>query len=672
MVRQRIGLGLLAFVAVVAAKPPPMKGIPPSWASKAGVEVSSWPAKASPFAPASFTDGKTAYGRSLGPAMAPGMSTITVPYVPKVSPFFPKFIDPQAMMTKKTDMLANLFGGLGPVQYPITGGMALNPAQPFLYATNDATDVQGIKNIATSEVKRGIYGDKLASPITAFSPFPSKFTSFSPKFNPNFGPLTGFNAMDSFDDSTQTSSSRRKRAIVGVAPDTPKNLSPPPPYPGLTSIPEESETDISEVPKQYLPGMLGPFGPFSAVPLIDPSIYVSKKTAFLSTLFNSLATSTPAPPGTVTDPTAPKSTIVPPNFWLPFAVPTESAIPATVHTITDMPDLTSTIVPGDFWLPNSIIPGSTEYTDKVSQFLEKLFDSLKLNKTLLSSSGSTDESMIPKTVIARSVNDLETAKDAIVDSIMGELGTIKTDMLNTLNDMIVTQQLATVAPFSKLSKPTKATKPGKPLSPWAALFAPPAVDPALPFKHKMIMLSQLFDMLTAMQKNITQAIDETIKSTSVTESPPAAAASPSSSGAVMTFNTTLLDAIKDKLDNLEKAPIIPVVPPYPGLWGAYPGSYSATSSVKRNAEDEDYYYNDRDDQSKHEKRGVKMTMHQGYQSMPPGAVETVEAGGGSVPGHQGGGVKLFNDNGEWSKQWADWAEVFKNENNGHRYHHNHH
>ena len=40
-------------------------------------------------------------------------------------------------------------------------------------------------------------------------------------------------------------------------------------------------------------------------------------------------------------------------------------------------------------------------------------------------------------------------------------------------------------------------------------------------------------------------------------------------------------------------------------------------------------------------RAVDMQMHQGYQSMPPGIVESIQAGGGSVPGHQGGGIKLF-------------------------------
>jgi len=687
MVRQRVCLVLLGIVAAATAKPPPMGGGPPPWAGfAAGKSASPWAAygagKASPYAPpfappytppyaspygspyAAFGAGKSVYARSLGPPVAPAMSTITVPYVPKASPFFPKFVDPQAMIAKKTDMLANLFGGLGPVSYP--AGVPFTPAgpspwapfaaKPLLYATDpepskesskDVSDLQEILGEDKKPIKRGVFGPKFGPPL----PFPSKFGPFGPFPSSQF---SSFNPVE--DDS----SSRRKRQTLGVAPGAPKNLGPPPPYPGLSSIPEESETDTSGTPKQYLPGMFGPFSPFSPfpAPVVDPSIYITKKTAFLNSLFSSLATSTPAPPGTVPDPTAPKSTIVPPTFWLPFAVPTEASTePADV---TDVPVPKSTIVPADFWLPSSIIPGPTEYTDKVSVFLDKLFDSLKLNKTKIASTGSAEDT--PKSVVRRSLDDVETittAKDAIVDSIMEELGSIKTDMYNTLNDMIVAQKTAAM-----FAKPGKPGKPAKPLSPWAAMFAPPTADPMLPFKQRMLMLSQVFDMLTGMQKNITKAIQETVKTAAVTEGPVTLAPVDAMKEMFMdkAMNATLLDAIKAKLDSLEK--VTPA--PFP-FWG-YPGVYSGAVAAKRNVDDEDYY------QGK-EKRGVKMTMHQGYQSMPPGAVETVQAGGGSVPGHQGGGIKLFdyqNDYEDWGKQWAEWAQNFKTQDDGQRHHHNHH
>jgi hypothetical protein len=40
-------------------------------------------------------------------------------------------------------------------------------------------------------------------------------------------------------------------------------------------------------------------------------------------------------------------------------------------------------------------------------------------------------------------------------------------------------------------------------------------------------------------------------------------------------------------------------------------------------------------------RSIKMAVHQGYQSLPPGSEELLQAGGGSTPQkHEGGGIKL--------------------------------
>lgn len=59
---------------------------------------------------------KPVYARALGPISE--MDTITVPYISK-SPFFPKFVDPKIMISKKTDLLTNLFGNLGSA-YPMS------------------------------------------------------------------------------------------------------------------------------------------------------------------------------------------------------------------------------------------------------------------------------------------------------------------------------------------------------------------------------------------------------------------------------------------------------------------------------------------------------------------------------------------------------------------------
>lgn len=78
-------------------------------------------------------------------------------------------------------------------------------------------------------------------------------------------------------------------------------------------------------------------------------------------------------------------------------------------------------------------------------------------------------------------------------------------------------------------------------------------------------------------------------------------------------------------------------------WVSY--SENSVSAVKRQMDDDlqsylGYENNPRHDHKQYT-RGVKMQMHQGYQSLPAGSVESVQAGGGSTPEHQGGGIKLL-------------------------------
>jgi len=78
------------------------------------------------------------------------------------------------------------------------------------------------------------------------------------------------------------------------------------------------------------------------------------------------------------------------------------------------------------------------------------------------------------------------------------------------------------------------------------------------------------------------------------------------------------------------------------FWMSYPDN--SASIAKRQIDDDSLpyfgYENDRHDHNQY-RRGVQMQMHQGYQSLPAGSVESVQAGGGSTPGHQGGGIKLL-------------------------------
>ncbi|KAF7995364.1 hypothetical protein HCN44_006471 [Aphidius gifuensis] len=696
MTRQGVNLFVIfALLSIAIAKSPP--------------GPSPWSAYAS----------KPVYARALGPPG--GIGSITVPYKPKVSPFFPKFVDPSMMIAKKTDMLSNFFGGT----YPGTLTSFYGPAKPApSYADDTSKDVNDLEEIlgdkSSSPLKRGIFGPV----VPKVGPVAPKFGPFGPKFGPGslpftpFGPFGGkFGSYDGSDVSgssetaTNSFDSRRKRSITDTASVT------PPPYPGLGPIAEESEDDTAGIPKSFFPGMFGPFGsfkpvsPFAASPVVDPTIFISKKKSFLDSLFKTLATSTPATAAAaaVTDAPVAKPTDFPADFWSSF------------ETVTAAPPVAkSTVVPPGYWAPSAIIPGPLEYSNKVSDFLDKLFDSIKLNKTTVSpkiARSLISENEFPTTKVARSVDDFTTisaAKDAIVDSIIDELTSLKTDMFNTMNDFIAAQTPAVpVSPFpTKPTKPGKVGKPIKPTSPFKAAFAsmwapPPPVDTTLPFKQKMTVLSQVFDMLTGLQKNITLAIQDSIAKSSSSSADAtsddlnAVQSLASSTDVAAQLNSTLLDAIKNKLDSLD-APA-PVDPFYVGKYAralsssSSPGSgtpfwaNSPSATEKRqanydgNGDDDDdvyeeYQHNQNNNNNNHDqfKRGVKMAMHQGYQSMPPGTIESVQAGGGSVPGHQGGGIKLLEqENGnyeDYSNQWTNWVEYMKNQNEGRRnnHHHNRH
>ncbi|XP_076248618.1 uncharacterized protein LOC143188305 [Calliopsis andreniformis] len=619
-----------------------------------------------------YTASKPAYSRALGPPVT-GMDTITVPYVPK-SPLFPKFVDPKTMISKKTDLLSNLFGGLGPA-YP----MGVKPFMPYaisdMYGTAD--EAQPLNSLSksgmedsSSPYKRGIFGPFSPKP---FAPMYPKFGSMSPYSDLNsisdYSPKSDFSRKRR---STSESSVAKLRAIMGSGKPETKDVGPPPPYPTLAPISEEPEEEVnlllkamgsSTVPTEYLPGMFGPFGP-----MIDPSMFIAKKSAFLDTLFKNLATTTLSPPTTET--------------------PT-----------TEAPTTESTIVPSGFWLPSSVIPSPTEYSEKVGEFLDKLFESLKLNKTTVASDSTSSKSDLVRSIkvdedatqtkIKRSIEDLSSisvAKDTIVDSIMSELGDLKSNMVTTMDDLI-TYEKSTAAASSK--------KPFKPFAPGA--WSKPTVDGLLPFQQKMAILSQVFDMLTNLQKNITLAVQNAIQSKMASASTseetvntnyPMMANDILSTTSNMPVNMSLLDAIKNKLGTLNyEMPASYALNPYKfgpkatrmlpqtpaSFWMSYPGDSSFVAQKRQVNSNTESLVNEKNDiNQKQQIRSVKMQMHQGYQSLPSGSVETVEAGGGSTPGHQGGGIKLLDTNDyEDMNKWANWMEYMRNDYQGRR-HHNHH
>lgn len=577
------------------------------------------------------------------------MDTISVPYAPK-SPFFPKFVDPKTLISKKTDMLSNLFGGLGPVAYNVAdtkpiisygaSGLPLDNTDSTNALFNKRDIIQDGKEEAIDNSgtrKRGIFG-----------PFASKFGPMGPKF----GPVASFSSPEIMSDLSNTPFSRKRRSIEALTSAGDINSIPSsyPKDPQIVENTSATKTAASDTPKEYLPGIFGPFGPggpfgsggpygpsgpfgpsgsvgpsgsFGSV--MDPSTFTAKKSAFLDTLFKNLATSTPA-------------------------------------TTTEIPTPKSTIVPASFWLPSSVIPSPTEYTQKVSDFLDKLFDSIKLNTTAEEADDSSSaksnfmrslksDDVLPNKY-ARSLDDassIAAAKDAVVDIILSELGNLKSDMIATLNDLIA---------YEKTAATTAATAK-KPFKPFSGIFpfAKPTVDPTLPFQQRMAVLSQVFDMLTDLQKNIT-AVAKSATNAGISDSSEELPRIPLTDN-VSPINNTLLDAILKKISIIEPVttasyPASPVkenpimsraLPQEPtSFWVSYPEN--SASAVKRQVDDDlQSYVEYENDNNRYNPRqytrGVKMQMHQGYQSLPTGSVESVQAGGGSTPGHQGGGIKLL-------------------------------
>ncbi|XP_076171429.1 uncharacterized protein LOC143148711 isoform X1 [Ptiloglossa arizonensis] len=611
---------------------------------------------------------KPVYSRALGPPTSE-MDTITVPYMPKSSSLFPKFVDPKIMISKKTDLLSNLFGGLGPA-YP----MSFKPFTPYtgstLYSTADESQL--LNSLTKSNIEDGSVSYKRG----IFGPFSSKpFGSMSPKF----GPMSQFAELNTIPDynmksdfsrrrrSTDESSLTKLRSIMDSGKPETKDLGPPPPYPILAPISEEPEDEVNlslqkmesaTAPKQYLPGMFAPFGP-----MIDPSMFIAKKSTFLDTLFKNLATSTPSP------------------------------------ALTEAPTTKSTIVPPDFWFPSSMVPNPTDYTEKVGDFLDKLFDTLKLNKTTITnkSDSTSIKNDLARSIksdegttqakIARSIDDLSSinaAKDTIVNSILSELGDLKSNMVTTMNDLVAYEKSAATI------------SPKKPFKPFASSMWPkPTTDGTLPFQQKMTILSQVFDMLSDLQKNITLAVQNTINakiaSTDASEGTITAnyplmtndILSPTDS---IPINMSFLDAIKSKLGALDyEMPgsyttsdkfgpkMVRTLQKSPAsFWVSYPEDTAAVGKQQVDSDTESLINEENNSNRKQETRGVQMQMHQGYQSLPTGSIESVQAGGGSTPGHQGGGIKLFDTSDyEDTNKWTNWMEYLRNYYQGHK-HHNHH
>ncbi|KAI4492834.1 hypothetical protein M0804_002625 [Polistes exclamans] len=505
MSRQSVVLSILSYFLFVTLNNVTSKVIPPSapWASFAS---------------------KSVYSRSLGPPVpgVSGFSTISIPYMSK-SPFFPKFVDPKDMISKKTDLLSNLFGGIGTVPLAADSSKLL-PSSFLQYPTVD--DQSDSAETKLNDIAQ-LYGiSKFKSPL-----LPSQETKRS----------TTLLANDPEPSSKDTASSD-KTEVKDPNSSTSDN----------DSKPEESETPEDKINldklkvKEYLPGMFSPFA-------VDPSVFIDKKYSFLDTLFKNLATSTAAP---IFAETTPKSTIVPPEFWI----------------------------------PSSPFADPTEYNDKISSFLDKLFENLTLNKT-----NAEDETSSPVSAprVARSIEDVSSilaAKDAFVDSILMQLSSLKDEMISVLNDTIAYQK------SSSVSSPMVPKKPFLP-----SMWMKPTADTMLLYKQKMQFLDQMFDMLLELQKNVSANILETVKSELSTQSdvqPPNFIDEPLAPTDDNLLNQSLLDVIKQSLAQSIQYPaaaskgagkkVARSTPSATSFWVSYPESTHTVA--KRHAPANNFQY----------------------------------------------------------------------------------
>ncbi|KAG6797724.1 hypothetical protein HZU73_07044 [Apis mellifera caucasica] len=592
---------------------------------------------------------KPVYARALGPISE--MDTITVPYISK-SPFFPKFVDPKIMISKKTDLLTNLFGNLGSA-YP----MSFKSFIPYaisgssIYSTVDKSQLLGKNNVDddTHLYKRGIFNPFNSK---SFDPMNSKFESIS-QFS-NLNTLPDYSMKNDFSHkkrSIDKSSVANLKSIMNNNKSETKGLGFPSLSPTLAPIFEEPEEDINikkiesaTVPKQYLSEMFEPYDLIG--PMVDPSMFIIKKSAFLDNLFKNIA--------------------ITPSL-----------------TSTEAPTTKNTIVPSDFWLPSGI-PNPIVYNEKVTEFLNKLFENLKLNKTMTFNDDNMNVKNVARSIIsdkdntqvkiARSVEDLSSinaAKDSIVNSILSELSDLKSNMITTMNDLISYEK--------SITSPTKSFKSFDPSS-WSKSL----INGVFPFQQKMAILSQVFDMLTNLQKNITLEIQNVIKTKIISPERFFNANYPiindvfSSS---MPINMSLLDAIKYKLDTLDYGMPVSYIPSFDKFgskmvrtllknspfWISYPKNIA---NIKQEIKSESLM-NEKNNFNQKQTRSVKMQIHQGYQSLPIDSIESVQTDGQSTSEHQGEEIKLFDiNNYEDIDKWVNWMKYLKNKYRRYQ-HHNH-
>ncbi|CAG2056606.1 unnamed protein product, partial [Timema podura] len=586
------------------------------------------------------------------------------PFLPSKPTFIPPVVDPNYFIGQKTALLNNLFpdkpAAVGP-------DIFLDKKTAFLNQLfNQLSAAPG-----TAASKRAL----VAPPTT--NPFADKKTEFLNQL---------FNSLN---------------------------------LPTPTSDDAEVEDEVvTTKPTIVPPGFWSPFIPLSegdvaaSSPIVKPTIVPPSFWSPFIPLSAPTAKPTIVPPGFWSPfalPSPVKPTIVPPSFWSPFA-PSSALKPSFVSPFAP-PSLTvdpSVFIDKKTAFLNKLFeslnvtatpaPVETDpaliYSQKLSEFLDKLFGSLAPQGTNDTSSAQKREVESPKEVagldsVLDVVDDVEDdlsrrssspavtldttlldAKDNIVSTIISEMVGIKNSMLDTVADIIKKQKdlSAEVAGgFGPGKKPFA--------SPYAAMWAPtpkpskPTPDPLEPFKQKIDLLSQQFDTLSKVQQDVTAAVNRAqvrrpafmryrVKAPppslvlpvftlqeSTTSDPRLTCVHlagkhhlrPSSylcitlqesttsvpTPAPLHSDASLLDLILSKLDSYNNS--------------TPTGKKPVRTKTSRGVPEDESSRQLRDLLS----RSIKMAVHQGYQSLPPGSEEILQAGGGGSPDTQeGGGLRL--------------------------------
>ncbi|KAJ9576013.1 hypothetical protein L9F63_007113 [Diploptera punctata] len=501
--------------------------------------------------------------------------------------------------------------------------------------------------------------------------------------------------------------------------------------PGYASSPPPTEKPTIVPPSFWIPSPVtkpvGLFGP--PLPVVDPKQMIDKKTAFLNNLFNSLNISVTPVPVTTT-------------------APSPDPMTAYQEKVADFLDK----------LLNAIINNGTDEVKAAKRALEDA-ENAKTSEDLKTFLGQTDtleenaakfESKLDtRSVVERSCADnssdtecgmtqqlpvetLLTAKDKVVNTIITEMGGIKNNILDTLAELLAKQKEAaatpppTPAPKKKPGPPFGPGGPfgiGGPFGPWAAGAAATTTTPKPtpnpePFQKKVEFLGQVFDLLTQLEKDVTESLNQAVSEAAAMSAAAAAAtttAAPStttesqlnlSSVPTKQNGTTLIDLIRSKLIELANSTATPnqqvvqQIPKYARAVASFPGKPIGPPAPEPTIVDPSFWIPDPaagvpvgpsyymgktqaflsklfeskaktstgvdDDTAGNKARSIKMAVHQGYQSLPPGSEELLQAGGGSTPEkHEGGGLKLQ------ASTPTDTPSIFQGGSNHHR-HHNHH